>query len=85
MKIYYILVNLLTFILFFIDKEKSKRNMWRTKESILLSFIIIGGFVGGILGMYVFRHKTKKLYFKIVALLFLLVHFYLIINKSLHF
>lgn len=85
MKIYYILVNLLTFILFFIDKEKAKRNMWRTKESILLSFIIIGGFVGGILGMYVFRHKTKKLYFKIVALLFLLVHFYLIINKSLHF
>lgn len=81
MKIYYILVNLLTFILFFIDKEKAKRNMWRTKESILLSFIIIGG----ILGMYVFRHKTKKLYFKIVALLFLLVHFYLIINKSLHF
>ena len=42
------------------DKWKAKRNAWRIPEQTLLSLVLLGGGIGGIAGMYVFRHKTKK-------------------------
>ena len=43
-----------------IDKLKAKRGSWRIPENTLFMFTILGGGVGTILGMYIFRHKTKK-------------------------
>ncbi len=62
--IYIILINLITFSVFGIDKLKAVKNKWRIPEKILFLFSIIGGSLGGLLGMYTFRHKTQKPAFK---------------------
>ncbi len=43
-----------------IDKLKAKRGSRRVPENTLFMFTILGGGVGTILGIYIFRHKTKK-------------------------
>jgi uncharacterized membrane protein YsdA (DUF1294 family) len=57
--IYLLVINLIGFLSMGIDKFKSKRNMWRIKEQTLFTIALIGGSIGSIIGMYVFRHKTK--------------------------
>lgn len=58
--IYLIAINLITFLAMYIDKQKAKKGNWRTKESTLFTLVLLGGGIGGIAGMHVFRHKTKK-------------------------
>jgi len=58
--IYLVVVNLITFLAMYLDKRKAKKGNWRTKENTLFGLVALGGGVGGIIGMYVFRHKTKK-------------------------
>lgn len=62
--IYVILINIIAFITYGIDKRKAKKNRFRIKEATLLLLALIGGSVGALFGMYTFRHKTKKWYFK---------------------
>lgn len=62
--IYVILINITAFITNGIDKRKAKKNRFRIKEATLLLLALIGGSVGALFGMYTFRHKTKKWYFK---------------------
>ncbi|MBE6600135.1 MAG: DUF1294 domain-containing protein [Ruminococcaceae bacterium] len=73
--IYLVVVNLITFFLYGIDKSKAKHRKWRIKESVLLGFGFFGGAIGALLGMVVFRHKTKHWYFWIVNFLGLCVIF----------
>ena len=61
---YFIIINLITFAVFGIDKMKAVKDKWRIPEKVLFLLSIIGGSVGAILGMYTFRHKTKKPAFK---------------------
>ncbi len=68
-----IVINLLSFIYYGIDKRKAIKNRWRISEKTLLIISLIGP-LGALLGMYVFRHKTQKLYFKILVPAFLVVH-----------
>lgn len=58
--IYLLAINLISFLAMYIDKKKAKRGSWRTKESTLFTLVLLGGGIGGIAGMYLFRHKTKK-------------------------
>lgn len=58
-KLYLLAVNLLAFCLFGIDKHKAKRKLWRIPEKVLFLSAILGGSIGAILGMEIFRHKTK--------------------------
>lgn len=58
--LYLIIINLITFLAMYIDKKKAKKGKWRTKESTLFTLVLLGGGVGGICGMYLFRHKNKK-------------------------
>lgn len=58
--IYLVIINFLGFIIMEIDKLKAKRGSRRIPENTLFMFTILGGGVGTILGMYIFRHKTKK-------------------------
>lgn len=58
-------INLITMIVFGIDKLKAKKEKERIKISTLLLLSAAGGSVGGLLAMFIFRHKTKKSYFKI--------------------
>lgn len=61
--IYLIAINVITMIMFGIDKRKAIKNEWRIPERTLFILAIIGGSIGGILGMHMFHHKTKKWYF----------------------
>lgn len=62
--IYVVVINLVTFLAMGIDKWKAKRGAWRIKESTLFLLVLLGGGIGGIAGIYTFRHKTQKAYFK---------------------
>lgn len=63
--IYLIFMNLLAFLLMGLDKSKARRNRWRIPEKTLFLSSILGGSIGAILGMQVFRHKTKHASFRI--------------------
>ena len=58
--LYIICVNLLGLVYFFIDKQKAKRQSWRTPEATLFTIALFGGSIGCLLGMYLFHHKTAK-------------------------
>ena len=64
--IYLVVINIIAFLAMGIDKRRSQKKEWRISEKALLGLAFIGGSVGAILGMYVFRHKTKKIYFHIL-------------------
>lgn len=77
--IYIIFINITSFLLMFIDKRKAIKHKWRISESTLLLSAILGGSIGAILGMNVFRHKTKHLKFKFGLPLILIMQLSLII------
>ena len=56
-------VNLVTFTVYGVDKAKARRGAWRVPEKTLFLLPLLGGSVGAVLGMRVFRHKTKHWYF----------------------
>jgi len=58
--IYLLVINLIAFLAMYIDKKRAKWGKWRIKESTLFGLVLLGGGIGGIAGMYTFRHKTKK-------------------------
>ena len=62
--IYLVVINIIGFLIMFIDKQKAKRDAWRIPEKTLFIVTALGGGIGTIAGMYTFRHKTKKWYFK---------------------
>jgi uncharacterized membrane protein YsdA (DUF1294 family) len=51
-------INLLTFIVYGLDKYKAKHKKWRTPEATLLILSALGGSPAALLAMYLFRHKT---------------------------
>ena len=63
--IYLIAINVIAFFAMWIDKVKAKHGNWRISEKGLFTLVLLGGGIGGIAGMYTFRHKTKKVYFTI--------------------
>ena len=62
---YLLVVNVVGFALMFVDKKRAQNNQWRIKEATLFLTAAIGGSIGSMLGMKVFRHKTKHLSFLI--------------------
>ncbi len=71
LKYYLVIVNILAFILYGLDKQKAVRKQWRIPEAQLLGIAVIGGSIGAILGMQFFHHKTRKWKFKIGVPVFL--------------
>lgn len=63
--IYLLIINCIGFLSMWIDKKKAKYGKWRIPEDTLFLYAILGGTVGSLIGMYTFRHKTKKPKFKI--------------------
>ncbi len=61
---YLVAVNVVTFLVYGIDKFKAKRGKWRISEFTLLILAIIGGSIGACLGMKVWHHKTMHKKFK---------------------
>ena len=84
MKYYIILLALMSLVLFITmgsDKRQARQAGRRVPEARLFLLALLGGAVGGTLGMYAFRHKTRHWYFKLgfpliaLAQLSLLIHF----------
>ena len=61
--LYLILINAACFLLMLADKYRAKKKLWRIAERTLLITALLGGSLGAIAGMYLFRHKTKHLKF----------------------
>ena len=61
---YLVAVNVMTFLVYGIDKFKAKRGKWRISEFTLLILAIIGGSIGACLGMKIWHHKTMHKKFK---------------------
>ena len=78
---YLILLSLVAFIAYGVDKKKAKSGKWRTKEKTLLLLSFLGGAFGGYPAMLIFHHKTKgeHWYFTAVNLLGLAIHITLMI------
>ena len=60
---YLLIINAAGLALMLVDKWKARKNRWRVRESTLLLIAALGGSVGSLAGMYLFRHKTRHLKF----------------------
>ena len=71
-------INVVTFLVYGIDKWKAKQGRWRISEATLLLLAVIGGSIGALLGMKVWHHKTMHKKFKYGLPLILLAQIALI-------
>lgn len=62
--IWLIVINIITFAVFGIDKKKAIDGKFRIKELTLFVLSLLGGSLGGLIAMHTFHHKTRKWYFK---------------------
>lgn len=60
---YAVIINIIGLFSMLIDKRRAIKNKWRIPEKTLFLIAVIGGSVGSIAGMRLFRHKTKHWYF----------------------
>lgn len=77
--IYLAVVNLAAFALMGVDKRRAKRGAWRIPERTLFLPAILGGSPGAILGMQMFRHKTRHRQFAVGIPLILLVQLVIVV------
>lgn len=61
--IYLVSINLIGLLVMYIDKKKAKYGRWRIPEKTLLIVALLGGSIGTMIGMRLFRHKTQKIKF----------------------
>ena len=77
--VYFIVINIIAFLLMGEDKRRAKQKLWRISEKTLFAVALLGGSFGGLCGMYFFRHKTKHWYFRIGFLVILCVQVALVV------
>ncbi|WP_235282068.1 DUF1294 domain-containing protein [Thalassotalea sp. ND16A] len=58
-------LSIVTFFIYALDKSKAQRNVWRTKESTLHLFALLGGWPGAAMAQQLLRHKSQKREFRI--------------------
>ena len=61
--LYLIIINAAELLLMLADKLKAKRGVWRISEATLMGIAAVGGSIGALAGMYLFRHKTRHIKF----------------------
>ncbi len=71
--IYFAVVNVVTFVVYGVDKWKAKNGKWRIPEATLILLAAIGGAFGAKAAMTYFRHKTQHKKFTILVPLLLIV------------
>ena len=80
---YLISINALGLLLMHLDKRKARKGLWRIPEATLITVAILGGSIGVLAGMYLFRHKTRhaKFYLGVPVILILQILLFLVFNK----
>ncbi len=81
---FFLAVNLIGFAAMGIDKARARKHAWRISEMVLFFIAIIGGSLGSLIGMYLFRHKTKHKAFKWGMPIILLIQIGLILFLFLY-
>ncbi|MBN2229949.1 MAG: DUF1294 domain-containing protein [Candidatus Thorarchaeota archaeon] len=71
--VYIIIINIIAFLAMLWDKRKASHNEWRVAETTLYILGFLGGAIGILVGMYKFRHKTKKRTFQVIAIVGLII------------
>ena len=61
--LYLLIMNAAGVASMLVDKLKAKKKLWRIPEATLFAIALLGGSIGSLVGMYLFRHKTKHLSF----------------------
>lgn len=82
LKVYLIYIgvcSLVTLVFYGIDKARAVDGAWRIPEKVLLILSAVGGALGGLLAIYLFRHKTRKWYFPFVNIFALVVYVALLV------
>ncbi|MDU7033209.1 MAG: DUF1294 domain-containing protein [Finegoldia magna] len=79
---YFLIINLITFLAFLIDKRKAVHNKYRIAENVLIFLCIIGGFIGTLNSMVIFKHKLYKKKFTITIPLISLIYLVLFVLIS---
>ena len=77
--IYLAIINAVGFVIMHVDKQKAKKKRWRIPEKTLLGIAAIGGSLGSLLAMQLFRHKTKHIAFAAGIPVMLAVHVVILI------
>ena len=77
--IYLVVINVVAFVVYGVDKYKAKRGRWRTPEATLLGLAAIGGSIGALLGMRVWHHKTMHKKFQYGVPLILIAQIALVV------
>ena len=62
--IYLVIINVVTFLMYGIDKWKARNSKWRIRETALLGLAVLGGSIGAWIGMIVWHHKTRHKKFR---------------------
>lgn len=75
------IMNVITFILYWYDKECARKRKWRVAEITLLSFSFFGGALGAYMAMHGLRHKTQHKKFQICVPVFLTIQIILLITN----
>ncbi|UJJ33236.1 DUF1294 domain-containing protein [Halopseudomonas maritima] len=70
----YLLVSIVSFIQYAMDKRSAETGRWRTPENTLHITELLGGWPGALVAQQVFRHKTRKLSFQVVFWLIVGLH-----------
>ncbi len=83
--IWLLIINFFSLLLMYADKQKARRHKWRIRESSLLLTAFLGGSIGTLIGMHLFRHKTKHLKFLIGVPLILVLQLLLFAGMLLKF
>ncbi len=71
---YLAVINFITWIAYGLDKGRAKSGKWRIPERTLLLLALIGGSLGALAGMILFRHKTRKPKFFVSVPVMFVVH-----------
>lgn len=75
---YFIIVSVLTYFVFYVDKKRAINGRRRVREKTLFLLALVGGAFGGWLAMNIHRHKTKKWTFTLLLPLFIIFHLFIL-------
>ena len=70
----YLVVSVLTFIMYAADKSAAKKGKWRIHESTLHLLSLLGGWPGALIAQQTLRHKSMKKSFRIKSWLTVLAN-----------
>lgn len=80
----YIVMSIITYTIYYIDKSRAINDEYRISEQILHILSLIGGWMGALLAQQRLRHKNKKISFQIIFWITVIVHIYMLGWRVLH-